>query len=75
MPHIVVKLWPGRSEETKQKLADALAKCTAEITNSSEDYVSVAFEEVAQADWSEKIYGPEIKAHWDDLYKKPGYEM
>ena len=24
MPHIIVKLWPGKSEEQKQSLADAI---------------------------------------------------
>jgi len=26
MPHIVVKLWPGKSENQKQRLADAITK-------------------------------------------------
>ena len=26
MPHVIVKLWPGRSEQEKQQLADAIVK-------------------------------------------------
>ena len=33
MPHIVVKLWPGKSENQKQRLADAITKDVMEILN------------------------------------------
>ena len=26
MPHVTVKLWPGKSEEQKRQLADAISK-------------------------------------------------
>ena len=26
MPHVIVKLWPGKSEKQKQRLADAVTK-------------------------------------------------
>ncbi len=26
MPHVIVKLWPGKSEEQKRRLADAISK-------------------------------------------------
>jgi phenylpyruvate tautomerase PptA (4-oxalocrotonate tautomerase family) len=34
MPHVIVKLWPGKSEQQKQKLADGLTK----VVMSSLDY-------------------------------------
>jgi len=37
--------------------------------------VSVGFEEVGSQDWAEKVYRPDIKAKWGQLYKKPGYAM
>ena len=30
MPHVIVKLWPGPSEQEKARLADAIAKGKAE---------------------------------------------
>lgn len=75
MPHVIVKLWPGKSEEQKQRLADAIVKDITRILNSSDDSVSVAIEEVASSDWRETVYRPEIAGKPDQLYKKPGYSM
>ncbi len=75
MPHIVVKLWPGSSEEQKSKLADQIVKVAADTLGKGEMYFSVAFEEIDSSEWAEKVYKPEIKDRWDDLYVKPGYEM
>ena len=73
MPHIVVKLVPGKSEEQKVQLADKIVKDVMSVFNSGEDVVSVAFEEVEKQDWTEKVYKPDIQAKWDTVYKKPGY--
>ncbi|MBV8438602.1 MAG: tautomerase family protein [Silvibacterium sp.] len=74
MPHVLVKLFPGRSEEQKSRLAEAIMKDVMSILNSGEESVSVAIEEVKPQDWTEKVYKPEIQGQWDKLYKKPGYE-
>ena len=73
MPHVVVKLYPGRSEEQKQALADAIARDVVAIAACEEKTVSVAFEEVDPAEWPEKVYRPEILERPDSLYKQPGY--
>lgn len=26
-------------------------------------------------DWAARVYGPEIRDKWDQVYKKPGHEM
>jgi 4-oxalocrotonate tautomerase len=31
MPHVTVKLWPGRSEQQKTRLAQAIAKDVMDI--------------------------------------------
>ena len=31
MPHVIVKMWPGKSEQQKQRLADAIAKDVVEV--------------------------------------------
>ncbi|MGA3049664.1 MAG: tautomerase family protein [Terracidiphilus sp.] len=74
MPHIVVKLAPGRSEEQKTRFAEEIVRDAMHILNCEENAVSVAFEEVESQDWMEKVYRPEIQGKWDTLYKKPGYE-
>ena len=75
MPHVVVKLWPGRSDNQKSELADAIARDVMQVLGSSEAAVSVAFEEVDSREWAERVYRPEIRDKWDQVYKKPGYEM
>jgi len=73
MPHIVVKLWPGRSEELKKKLAERIVKDVVEVLACGEEWVSLDMEEVDPDEWPEAVYRPEIHGHWDRLYKKPGY--
>ncbi len=73
MPHISIKLYPGRTEEQKKQLADKIAENVVAIAKCDEKEVSVAFEEVDQKDWAEKIYKPEILNNEENLYKKPGY--
>ena len=75
MPHVSVKLWPGRSEQAKQRLADAIVKDVVDIVGCGEESVSVAIEEVDPKDWKEKVYDPLIRGKMDTLYKKPGYSM
>ena len=48
MPHVVVKLWPGKSEKQKTKLAEEITKSVMEVLNYGEESVSVAMEEVAR---------------------------
>ena len=75
MPHVSVKLWPGRSEEEKKLLAEAITEAVVRFTGSSEPSVSVSIEEVPSGDWKEKVYDPEIRGKSEYLYKKPGYSM
>ena len=74
MPHVIVKLWPGKSEQQKRRLAEAITKNVMEVLNYGEESVSVAMEEIQSQDWAEKVYRPDVKGKWDTLYKKPGYD-
>jgi 4-oxalocrotonate tautomerase len=74
MPHVIVKLWPGKSEQQKTRLAEAITKDVMEILHYGEESVSVAMEEVNSQEWVEKVYKPDVKNNWDKLYKKPGYD-
>jgi 4-oxalocrotonate tautomerase len=73
MPHVIVKLYPGRSDEQKTRLANEIVKDVAEIAKCEKKSVSVAFEEVAPADWPEKVYRPDILNKKDSLCIEPGY--
>uniref|UniRef100_A0A7C3KH21 4-oxalocrotonate tautomerase n=1 Tax=Oscillatoriales cyanobacterium SpSt-418 TaxID=2282169 RepID=A0A7C3KH21_9CYAN len=73
MPHISVKLYPGKSEQQKVRLAEQIVKDVISLLESSEDSISVAIEEINPEDWVEKVYQPEILNNPEKLYKKPGY--
>jgi 4-oxalocrotonate tautomerase len=73
MPHIIVKLYPGRSEQQKARLAEQIVEDVVATLGSGEESVSVAMEEVKPEDWAEQVYRPDIAENWDKLYKKPGY--
>jgi 4-oxalocrotonate tautomerase len=75
MPHVIVKLWPGKSEEQKKRLADRIAKDVMSVLNYGEESVSVAMEEVSADEWAEKVYKPDIVRRPERIYKKPGYSM
>jgi 4-oxalocrotonate tautomerase len=73
MPHVIVKLYPGRTAEQKKRLADAIVRDVVAIAQCAEKSVSVAIEEVNPDDWTEKVYTPDILNSAHTLYRKPGY--
>jgi 4-oxalocrotonate tautomerase len=75
MPHIIVKLWPGKTEQQKLRLAEEITRDVTAILNYGDDAVSVAYEEIAPQDWATKVYQPDILSRPENLYKKPGYVM
>jgi len=46
MPQIIVKLCPGKTEQQKTRLANAITKDVMEILHHGEESVSVAMEEI-----------------------------
>ena len=75
MPHGIVKLWPGKSEQQKNRLAEKIARDVADVLHYGDESVSVAIEEIEARDWAEKVYKPDILDKREQLYKKPGYTM
>lgn len=73
MPHVIVKLWPGKSEEQKQRLAEDISAAVMKNLGYGPDAVSVSLEEIAPADWLDEVFVPEIELKPKLLYKKPGY--
>jgi 4-oxalocrotonate tautomerase len=74
MPHVTVKMLPGRSEAQKQDLTEAISQAVMTHAVCGIDAVSVAIEDVTDADWGPKVYDIEIAPVMDQLYKKPGYK-
>ena len=73
MPHVIVKLWPGKSEKQKAKLSEEITRAVMSVLNYVEESVSVALEEVEPDQWMDKIYKPDIVGKSKQIYKKPGY--
>lgn len=74
MPHIIVKLYPGRSEEQKINLVENITKAVSESLNSNESSISIAIEEVPSEEWAKEVYKKDIIDNYEKLYKKPGYK-
>ncbi|MGE7370869.1 tautomerase family protein [Neorhizobium sp. NPDC001467] len=74
MPHVIVKMYAGKTEEQKQALTDEIQKALTSAIGSAEKSISVAIEDVDPADWVEKVYRPDILDKPDLIYKKPGYD-
>lgn len=75
MPHVIVKAWPGKTDEQKQKLAEAITRDVMSILGYGRESVSVAFEEIDASRWKDDVYAPDIQGRPDILLKKPGYRM
>ncbi|GGA85037.1 tautomerase family protein [Puia dinghuensis] len=73
MPHIIVKVAAGKTEEEKTRLTEDITRDVMKVFHLGQDAVSVAIEEIQQADWMDTVYKTDILPHWDTLYKKPGY--
>ena len=75
MPHVSVKIYPGRSEKAKTELAEVIAQDVMDIIGAGKGSISVAIEEISPQEWKAKVYDPEIVRKSDKLYIKPGYSM
>ena len=73
MPHVIVKLWPGKSRQQKQQLADEITRSVTSVLGYGDESVSVGFEEISADDWMKQVYEQDIVAAPDRLFKKPGY--
>jgi 4-oxalocrotonate tautomerase len=74
VPHVVVKLYAGRSNKQKTELAEAITKAVMTTLNQGEEAVSVGIEDVRPDDWVEKVFRPEILGKPTTIFKKPGYD-
>jgi 4-oxalocrotonate tautomerase len=73
MPHVIVKMHPGRSEQQKSRLTEAIVKDVMTFTGVGDEAVSVSIEEIGPSDWVDKVYRRDILNASGKLYKQPGY--
>lgn len=73
MPHVIVKMHPGRSDADKRAMADHVATALHEAMDYDLDYISVAVEEVERSAWMDQVYEPDISRCEEYLFKRPGY--
>ena len=71
MPHVIVKLHAGRSEQQKARIADAVTKAVMATTGHGEDAASVAIEDVEPKNWAEQVYKPDIIGKSGELTRSP----
>ncbi|OJU83418.1 MAG: 4-oxalocrotonate tautomerase, partial [Shinella sp. 65-6] len=69
MPHVIIKMVEGRTEEQKRALADALASAVTASLGCGEDLVSVAIEDVRDEDWMASVYVPDIRQRSGTIYR------
>jgi 4-oxalocrotonate tautomerase len=74
MPHIIVKMYPGRSQAQIERLAKEITRAVVANTGCAEKSVSIAVEEVAPEKWVDAVYVPDIRGGAGRLVKKPGYD-
>ena len=72
MPHVIVKMYSGRTEAQKKKLAEEVTKAVMASTGNGES-ISVSIEDIAPSDWTDRVYKPDIENGPGKLYKPPGY--
>ena len=73
MPHIAIQMYPGRDDETKKRLAEAILKTAAQELNRGQEHFSVSIEDVPQSEWKEKVYDKVVQDK--NTVIQPGYKM
>lgn len=55
MPHISIKMYPGRTEEVKRELAEKTRDFLMNEMNMDAKYFSVSIDEVEKNNWQEEV--------------------
>jgi 4-oxalocrotonate tautomerase len=76
MPHVTVKCFPRElTSEQKQELGEAISQLLIKHLSCSESATSVSLQMVAQQDWQQQVWQPEIQGQPENLIKAPGYKL
>jgi 4-oxalocrotonate tautomerase len=74
MPHVSIKLYPGRTLDQKKALTGRIVQAMEETIGVDDKSISVSFEEIDPADWDEVVVKPDIAGKLDCVVKFPGYK-
>lgn len=55
MPHIAIQMYPGRDQDTKEKIATKMQAVLAEEMQADKKYFSVSIEDVSSEDWKTMV--------------------
>ncbi len=55
MPHVDIKMFSGRDDETKKRVADAVVETMMKELGCQKSHLSVAIHDVDPADWNEQV--------------------
>ena len=70
MPHIAIKMYPGRSEELKKEIAVKTRDFLAREMGREEKFFSVSVEDIEKDQWQEEVVDKIAK---DDLYVESNF--
>jgi len=66
-------MYPGRDDQTKKKLAEAVLETAARELKREKEHFSVSIVDVPQDEWKEKVYD-KVRSCSDTIIQ-PGYTM
>ncbi len=67
MPHISIKMYPGRSKELKENLSKKMLEFISKEMDLDEKFFSISIEDVEQENWKAEV---KDKIKEEDLYIK-----
>ncbi|MEW9079345.1 tautomerase family protein [Terrisporobacter glycolicus] len=70
MPHINIKMYPGRSEEVKAKLAKHTKEFMVKELEMDEKFISISVEEIDKENWQSEVMD---KIKDEELYERPNF--
>lgn len=70
MPHIAIKMYPGRSEELKKEIAEKTRDFLAKEMGMEEKFFSVSVEDIEKDKWQKEVVDKIAK---DDLYVESNF--
>jgi 4-oxalocrotonate tautomerase len=69
MPHLIVKLYPGRTEEQKKTLVAKLNRAVIDSLGVPEDVTSIAIEEIPKEEWDAVVRAVDILPKQNTIYQ------
>jgi 4-oxalocrotonate tautomerase len=71
MPHVIVKLASGRSEQQKERIAAEVTRAIMATADVGADAISVSIEDYAESEWVEASTVPTSSAGQERSTKNP----